>query len=58
MGQVPVVLITAFATEASVEMAQLLGVTDRLVKADFSVKELRRRIEMHLCRELKETWHS
>jgi CheY-like chemotaxis protein len=46
---VPVILITAFATEAKVGLAHQLGVVDHFVKADFSVKELRRRIELHLA---------
>ena len=48
-ARIPVILITAFASEAKVELARLLGVVDHFVKADFSVKELRRRIELHLA---------
>jgi len=48
-ASVPVILITAFATEAKVELAHSLGAVDHFVKADFSVKELRRRIELHLA---------
>jgi CheY-like chemotaxis protein len=48
-ARIPVILITAFATETKVEMAHVLGVVDHFVKADFSVKELRRRIEFHLA---------
>jgi CheY-like chemotaxis protein len=47
-ADIPVILITAFATEDKVSMARALGVNDHFVKADFSVKDLRARIEQHL----------
>jgi CheY-like chemotaxis protein len=41
---IPVIVITAFSTGNGLEFINDLGVTEHLVKANFSVKELRARI--------------
>ena len=46
---IPVILITAFGIEDKVSAARALGVSGHLVKADFSVKDLRARIEQCLA---------
>lgn len=44
----PVILMTAFVGEKQVEMARKFGASGHLVKAAFSVKELRAEIARHL----------
>ena len=41
---VPVIVITAFSTGNGLEFIRDLGVTEHLVKSNFSVKELRARV--------------
>jgi len=43
--KVPVIVITAFGTVNDLEMTKRLGVTAHLVKAAFSIKQLRAQIE-------------
>ena len=46
--QVPVIVITAFGTTDDLEMTKRLGVAGHLVKAAFSIKQLRAQIEQCL----------
>ena len=48
--KVPVIVITAFGTDNDLELTRRLGVSAHLVKANFSVKQLRTTIET--CLEL------
>ena len=43
--RVPVIVITAFGTDNDLELTRRLGVNAHLVKANFSVKQLRTTIE-------------
>ena len=43
-AKVPVIVLTAFVNEDQAQTARLLGATAHLVKAEFTVKELRNRV--------------
>jgi DNA-binding response OmpR family regulator len=47
-AKLPVIMLSGLMTAEQVAAARELGVADRLVKAEFSMKELRARVAQHL----------
>ncbi|HSZ60025.1 MAG TPA: response regulator [Tepidisphaeraceae bacterium] len=47
-AKLPVIMLSGLMTAEQVAVARELGVSDRLVKAEFSMKELRARVAKHV----------